>query len=742
MLDPKSCKATIQDGARKGQSCIYAIAIDQDGYCTRHQRQKEYDTLMAQGKRLCRKFFRGCNSEIQEGEKTCKSCLGLSKKAKCEHTNKEGIQCTYEVLNTTSKYCGKHQRDSYRDYEKKENVKLCNIERGCMNICDPEFLSCKSCIINNYIGNGRYYSEDMDNKLTCIVCEALYESSTLCDALKRCEQCCTDFMLSQKNKKVIQRRLYRDMPISSYYESYVKGAYSRTKEIDFRLSLSEFISLIKQPCYYCTTETDNDFMGIDRVDNNGDYSLENCVTCCTTCNRMKYSYSVQEFVNKCVAIHTHFSDGVSVTNKLWDVFPSFKTLSTLYYSDYKENCINKTRRDIEFSIEKDEFNRIKTGPCYLCGVKNTDDHYNGIDRIDNSKGYTLANCRACCGHCNILKGPIPIGIVKYYVAKIATNTNLGKYIRTIEQTDEDSPLTESDLESIKECEDRFATKRISELFDSSFDAVQNYCESHNRSNTFIRKVQNLYETRTEYSKDEIQLKLVRLVNAEHGKKHKETVSETSKKHMKANDVLTMLEMNQMDEYIEWHAANIGPKSSLFRKELELLVEKLPRLTANEKIIECKNILRKEHNRRNYTRTSEKVKAKIPTLQTSVIETMPSITKDFQAVDVHTIMPLKPNVIEHVPYIPKQWKTRDIYEFMKKDQEHYYKQYCEEHNDLSLFPSWSDMWSDFVLDTKRQTWEIAESKIREFIEELRKKRQLCSRKRNQARNDITETPTHP
>lgn len=30
--------------------------------------------------------------------------------------------------------------------------------------------------------------------------------------------------------------------------------------------------------------------------------------------------------------------------------------------------------------------------------------YNGIDRLDNTKGYTPENSVACCKHCNSLKG--------------------------------------------------------------------------------------------------------------------------------------------------------------------------------------------------------------------------------------------------------------------------------------------------------------------------------------------------
>jgi hypothetical protein len=34
---------------------------------------------------------------------------------------------------------------------------------------------------------------------------------------------------------------------------------------------------------------------------------------------------------------------------------------------------------------------------------NGDFVYNGIDRRENSIGYTLANCVSCCGPCNMMK---------------------------------------------------------------------------------------------------------------------------------------------------------------------------------------------------------------------------------------------------------------------------------------------------------------------------------------------------
>jgi hypothetical protein len=80
------------------------------------------------------------------------------------------------------------------------------------------------------------------------------------------------------------------------------------------------------------------------------------------------------------------------------------------YGQYKRGAIS---RNHEFKLTKDEFNNLLKSICFYCGcnpsqtVKSRsslpDLIYNGIDRINNSKGYTLDNCVACCRWCNASK---------------------------------------------------------------------------------------------------------------------------------------------------------------------------------------------------------------------------------------------------------------------------------------------------------------------------------------------------
>lgn len=81
-------------------------------------------------------------------------------------------------------------------------------------------------------------------------------------------------------------------------------------------------------------------------------------------------------------------------------------------------------RGIDFLLSKSEFMSICVLPCHYCGaepsgaiklkVENDNPRnstkirklgqWNGIDRWDNSKGYTTENCVPCCWACNDAKG--------------------------------------------------------------------------------------------------------------------------------------------------------------------------------------------------------------------------------------------------------------------------------------------------------------------------------------------------
>lgn len=60
---------------------------------------------------------------------------------------------------------------------------------------------------------------------------------------------------------------------------------------------------------------------------------------------------------------------------------------------------NAKVRNISFDLTKEEVQNICEQSCFYCGKLRC----LGIDRLDNSKGYTIDNCVPCCGCCNKMK---------------------------------------------------------------------------------------------------------------------------------------------------------------------------------------------------------------------------------------------------------------------------------------------------------------------------------------------------
>ena len=102
------------------------------------------------------------------------------------------------------------------------------------------------------------------------------------------------------------------MRVRSYkYESglnafcYNTNASANKRGYSFELTLDEISNLSQQVCTYCGKEPEQFlssfpnfiYNGIDRVDNTKGYEIENCVTCCKLCNRMKDTLSLDEFKN-------------------------------------------------------------------------------------------------------------------------------------------------------------------------------------------------------------------------------------------------------------------------------------------------------------------------------------------------------------------------------------------------------------------------------------------------------------
>lgn len=99
---------------------------------------------------------------------------------------------------------------------------------------------------------------------------------------------------------------------------------------------------------------------------------------------------------------------------------------------YKDSAKN---RNLSFELSKEQFRKLTSSPCHYCGcgpsiTKCTngwgDYVFNGIDRLDNSKGYVVENCVACCRTCNRGKGAWSYDFWVSHIKRLAENVVFGK----------------------------------------------------------------------------------------------------------------------------------------------------------------------------------------------------------------------------------------------------------------------------------------------------------------------------
>lgn len=92
------------------------------------------------------------------------------------------------------------------------------------------------------------------------------------------------------------------------FRAYVQGAIRRG--VDFIITTDEAYALMKKPCHYCGLQPYNQtlelvYNGIDRVRADEGYTMDNVVTCCKLCNRMKSALDIEQFLNHIKLIYDY-----------------------------------------------------------------------------------------------------------------------------------------------------------------------------------------------------------------------------------------------------------------------------------------------------------------------------------------------------------------------------------------------------------------------------------------------------
>lgn len=78
--------------------------------------------------------------------------------------------------------------------------------------------------------------------------------------------------------------------------------------------------------------------------------------------------------------------------------------------------IGAKRRNYNWAIPNDIGYTLISSPCAYCGQ--IQENFNGLDRVNNSKGYTVNNVVSCCTRCNQAKNTMTIKEFKKHINEI------------------------------------------------------------------------------------------------------------------------------------------------------------------------------------------------------------------------------------------------------------------------------------------------------------------------------------
>jgi hypothetical protein len=118
-----------------------------------------------------------------------------------------------------------------------------------------------------------------------------------------------------ENREAIlaRQKIFQEKNAERYaYRRNKDGAKSRN--ILFFLSFEEYMQYWQKPCEYCGADIAT--IGLDRVDNTGNYEMGNIVPCCVLCNRMKANRPLEVFIGQCKKIYERYKTCQHLHNPL------------------------------------------------------------------------------------------------------------------------------------------------------------------------------------------------------------------------------------------------------------------------------------------------------------------------------------------------------------------------------------------------------------------------------------------
>jgi hypothetical protein len=146
------------------------------------------------------------------------------------------------------------------------------------------------------------------NKSTYWLCECQCENKTLKIVIQSALRNGTTRSCGCLTREVQRKRLSKqdgEASFNTVFGSYINSA--KVRGLCFELTKDDFRKITRSNCYYCNRipETiqknknncgDYIYNGIDRLDNDEGYTLDNSVPCCIDCNISKFTRTEEEFI--------------------------------------------------------------------------------------------------------------------------------------------------------------------------------------------------------------------------------------------------------------------------------------------------------------------------------------------------------------------------------------------------------------------------------------------------------------
>lgn len=466
------------------------------------------------------------------------TCLAI-----IEQGQEKGKRCWRP--SSTNRYCGKHQKNALLEKGIQEGKKKCKTYR-CLELIDNE-IYCKLCI--------EHKKEKVKDLPICI---AIIQQGS--NKGEKCNKIATDGNYCGK-----------------HYERnvLVTEAINNNKRIcdDGKRACKNETEDSKLRCEECLKK--------ERLHDAKEYQKKQldpdaCLDCGKKMEEKTRGFHT-EVVKRCKECYEKLKKVEEKRVRSRDYDKERKANIVSHYNEYIRSSI---KRNLQFTIDIDNFDRLVNSHCYYC---NTYDESKviGLDRVDSSKHYTLENVVPCCGTCNMMKGNLSKEDFLNRISQIYSNL--------IEHT-----LEELSEETIETEESSYVRPRviISYYRKNKLAEYVETCIKDSRSPVFIEKIKSLLNLKLNekecvaYIKSALQSdsNAVTLTN----RLSRERISKT--------ELYGYLELSKPEKCIELYESAHG-KDEDYQKEIKELSKEWPSLSHEEKIKAFNKITVRFQNRR-------------------------------------------------------------------------------------------------------------------------------------------------